>query len=174
MSKRCPACGSLNAEEWEKCVICGVLLHNPQREALWWKVVAVHPATGRRLEPRPFSKMEYARIHVERLKALGYEARYFPMPYGRDPQPLVENQTSNLNQVIVRPRARPPEVIPKLNPIEAAQLAQLLMDEGYLRYQRSPTVVHDIYGREYWGYYPRFRVAKTDLEDIEHFAKIWA
>jgi hypothetical protein len=65
-------------------------------------------------------------------------------------------------QVVVRVRARPPEVIPTLNPIDAAQLAQLIMDEGYLRYQRSPTVVHDIYGREYWGYYPRLRIAKTD------------
>lgn len=55
---------------------------------------------------------------------------------------------------------------------DLAQLAQLLMDEGYLRYSRSPKPVHDIYGREYWGYYPRCRIGKYDKEDIEHFAKL--
>lgn len=109
----------------------------------------------------------------ERLNLESKEfAEAFMRETGAITAPIDEFEGQTLNQVVVRPRARPPVVIPKLSPIEAAQLAQLLMDEGYLRYQRSPTVVHDIYGREYWGYYPRFRVAKTDLEDIEHFAKI--
>lgn len=55
---------------------------------------------------------------------------------------------------------------------DLAQLAQLLMDEGYLRYQRSPKPVHDIYGREHWGYYPRCRIGKYDKEDIEYFAEL--
>lgn len=79
---KCPICYDYPFEG-ERCPICGFST-NPQ-EAIWWKVVAYHPLTGRRLEPRPFSKREYAKIHVERLKALGYEARYFPMPYGKDP-----------------------------------------------------------------------------------------
>jgi len=158
---KCPHCGSQVDIEWEKCQVCGYPLHSPQ---LWWKVVATHPITGERLTPRPFSRKEYAEIHAERLRRLGYtDVKYFPAPWGRDP---------NHQVVVIRPRARPPEVIPILNPIDAAQLAQLIMDEGYLRYQRSPTVVHDIYGKEYWGYYPRLRIAKTDREDIEHFAEI--
>lgn len=84
---KCPICYDYPFEG-ERCPICG-FTPNPQ-EAVWWKVVAYHPLTGRRLEPRPFSKREYARIHVERLKALGYEARYFPAPYGRDPNQLEE------------------------------------------------------------------------------------
>lgn len=158
----CPNCQSQVDVEWEKCQVCGFQLHSVSHQ-LWWKVVATNPITGKKLEPRPFSRREYAEIHAERLRRLGYiDVKYFPAPWGRDP-----NQ-----QVVVRVRARPPEVIPTLNPIDAAQLAQLIMDEGYLRYQRSPAVVHDIYGREYWGYYPRLRIAKTDREDIEHFAEI--
>jgi len=46
------------------------------------------------------------------------------------------------------------------------------MDEGYLRYSRSPKPIHDIYQKEYWAYYPRMRIGKFDREDIEHFAKL--
>jgi hypothetical protein len=158
----CPHCGSQVDTEWVKCEVCGVSLHSASSQ-LWWKVIATHPLTGERLEPRPFSRREYAEIHAERLRRLGYiDVKYFPSPWGKDPNQLE----------VIRPRARRPEVIPVLNPIDAAQLAQLIMDEGYLRYQRSPKVVHDIYDREYWGYYPRLRIAKTDREDIEHFAEI--
>jgi len=164
MSKRCPACGSLNAEEWEKCVICGVLLHSPPREALWWKVVAVHPITGRRLEPRPFSKREYAKIHVERLKALGYEARYFPAPYGKDPS----IETYGVVEAYCLEQEGRESPIPEWSPREKALVADILMTEGCPSFQYS---YRKTTGE--WILRPQIAATMMDEQIVKTVAKLW-
>lgn|GEM_PF-7042584 len=71
----CPYCGSPNAEEWEKCVICGSPLHqssspSPEQYVLLYK--RPEEMTWRRW---PFSSLERAKAMAQHFQARGFETR---------------------------------------------------------------------------------------------------
>ncbi|MEM3551569.1 MAG: hypothetical protein QXK47_03975 [Candidatus Bathyarchaeia archaeon] len=72
---KCPLCGSLNADEWEKCVICGSPLHqssspSPEQYVLLYK--RPEEVTWRRWL---FSSLERARAMAQHFQARGFETR---------------------------------------------------------------------------------------------------
>jgi len=174
---KCPICYDYPFEG-ERCPICG-FTPNPQ-EAVWWKVVAYHPLTGRRLEPRPFSKKEYAKIHVERLKALGYEARYFPAPYGKDPSIESAFQVSSIASLGRLKVAYPLPTLPvETYPIEEQKyIAGLISGEGsFLPHVVRGNAFYDLalppterlYTYNY--VYPEFGIGMNDFAEMFRVAE---